>query len=255
MTTVTATTLARSALCRLAITELRLYLRDTAAVVLTVAHPIVILLALGAIPALRTPDETFGGVRFIDVYAPALLAVIIATIGLVTLPIGLVTYRERGVLRRFATTPMRPPALLGVQLGIAVGTAVASAALLVVVAHLVFAVPLPRHPLDFLLTFAAGTAAVFAIGLVVAATARKARTATGIGMGMLVFTLFLSGIYLPKFLLPDVLVRIGDYIPPATGALQDAWTGATGPPLPQLVAMAAIAVVAAAVASRLFRWE
>jgi len=34
--------------------------------------PSVVLLALGAIPALRTPAPEFGGARFVDVFAPAL---------------------------------------------------------------------------------------------------------------------------------------------------------------------------------------
>ena len=39
------------------------------------------------------------------------------------------------------------------------------------VAHLVFGIPLPAHPLGFLAAIAAGTSAVFALGLVIAAVA------------------------------------------------------------------------------------
>ncbi len=66
--------------------------------------------------------------------------------------------------------------------------------------------------------------------------------------------MFFAGVYPPKFLLSDVVLRIGEYVPPGVAALDDAWLG-TGPQPLQLVALAAIAVVATGVAVRLFRWE
>ncbi len=55
-------------------------------------------------------------------------------------------------------------------------------------------------------------------------------------------------------LLPEFLIRIGDYTPPGIQALLDAWSG-TPPQLPQLAVMALITVVAGAVAAKRFRWE
>jgi ABC-2 type transport system permease protein len=241
-------------LARLAATELRLYLREPVTVLVAVLLPAVVLLVLGAIPALRTPAPPFGGARFVDVFAPAMLAISIAMLGLQTLPTGLAAYREQGVLRRFATTPMRPPAVLAVQLVITVGMAAVSTALLVAVAHLALGVPLPQHPVGFVLAFLLGTAAVFAVGLVVAAVAPRARTATAVGSLLFVLTQFFGGVYLPKFLLPEVVVRIGRFVPPGTGAFADAWTGA-GPRWAPLGAMAVIALVASVLAARLFRWD
>lgn len=254
MTTTTLGSPARRGVARLAAVELRLFLRDPGNVLFTLLLPTAVLAALGAVPALRTPDPLFGGGRFLDVFAPALLAMSIALLGLQTLPVGLTTYRERGVLRRFATTPMRPSALLGVQLAITLAAAAVATALMVAVAHLAFDVPLPRHPLGFLLAFVLGTSAMFAIGLVVAALAPRARTATGIGTVLFVLTQFFGGVYLPKFLLPDVMVRIGEFVPPATGALQAGWTGAGPAPL-QLAAMAVIAAAAGTLAATVFRWD
>ena len=37
--------------------------------------------------------------------------------------------------------------------------------------------------------------------------------------------MFLGGVYLPRWLLPEVLVRIGDFTPPGVQALLDAWSG------------------------------
>ena len=66
--------------------------------------------------------------------------------------------------------------------------------------------------------------------------------------------MFLGGVYLPRQMLPDFLIRIGDYTPPGVQALLDAWQG-TSPQLSQLAVMALVTVVAGCAAARRFRWE
>lgn len=243
-----------TALMTLTRTEAKLFLRDPMTVLIAVLLPAAVLTGLGAVPALREPADVFGGLRFIDYFAPSLLAVSIAVLGLQTLPTGLASYREKGVLRRFSTTPMSPAAVLVVQLLITVTTAAVATVFMVGVAVLVFDVPFPRHPVGFLLAFVLGTAAVFALGLIVAAVAPRARVATGIGTVLFMLTMFFAGVYLPKYLLPDAIVRIGEFVPPGIGAFQGAWVGDGADPV-QLAAMAVIALVATAVAARFFRWE
>jgi ABC-2 type transport system permease protein len=55
-------------------------------------------------------------------------------------------------------------------------------------------------------------------------------------------------------LLPDYLIRIGDYTPPGVQALMDTWAGGNPQPV-QLAVLAVVTVVAGAAAARLFRWE
>ena len=235
----------------LARAETRLFLRDPVTVLIAVVLPTVVLAGLGAVPALREPSEMFGGFRFTDYFAPSLLAINIAVLGLQNLPTGLVAYREKGILRRLSASPMNPAAVLVVQLLINVVTAAVGTVLMVAVAVFVLDVPAPRHPVGFVLTFLLGTSAVFAIGLVIAAVTPRARLAAGIGAVAFMLTQFFAGVYLPKFLLPEVVVRIGEFVPPGVGAFQGAWTGDGPAP----VLMAVIAVAATTVAARFFRWE
>jgi ABC-2 type transport system permease protein len=245
---------ATRAVTALARAEATLFLRDPLNLLIGVLMPTAILVALGSVPALREPSENFGGLRFVDYFAPPLLAVSIAVLGLQSLPIGLVTYREKGVLRRMAATPLRPWAVLLVQLLVNLVTVVVATGLMVAVAVLGLGVPFPRHPLGFAVTFVVGTSAVFAIGLLIAALVPRAKLATGIGTIGFMVLLFFGGVYLPKFLLPDAVVRIGEFVPPGIEAFADSWTG-EGPVALQLAVLAAIAVVATGVAARLFRWE
>lgn len=238
----------------LAMAETRLFLRDPVTVLIALVLPTVVLAGLGAVPALHEPSEIFGGLRFTDYFAPSLLAINIAVLGLQNLPTGLVTYREKGILRRLSATPVNPAAVLLVQLLINVVTAAAGTVLMVAVAVYVLDVPAPRHPVEFVLTFLLGTSAVFAMGLVIAAVTPRARLAAGIGTVAFMLTQFFAGVYLPRFLLPEVVVRIGEFVPPGVAAFQGAWTGHGPAPL-QLVVMALIAVAATAVAARFFRWQ
>jgi ABC-2 type transport system permease protein len=170
------------------------------------------------------------------------------------MPQALAGYRERGVLRRLATTPVSPVALLAAQLVLNLVAMLVSAALLVAVGTLAFDVPLPLHPVGFAVTFVLGAGSLLALGLLVAAVARSARAAGGLATVVFMLTMFFGGVYLPRFLLPDFLNRIGAYTPPGVQALLDSWTGSSPQPV-QLAIMAAVALVAGTAAARLFRWE
>jgi ABC-2 type transport system permease protein len=243
-----------SAFTKIVTVETRLFLREPSVLVFAVLFPTLLLLVLGAVPALRTPDPVFGGSTFVDSYAPSLVVVTLAFLGLNRLPTVLATYRERGVLRRLSTTPVHPAALLVAQLVINLVAAVVAVLLLLVVGKLVFDVRLPAHPVGFAAAFLLGTASLFALGLLIAALAPTSRSAAGAATVLFLLIMFFGGVYLPRFLLPDVLVRIGDVTPPGVRALQDAWTGTAPQPL-HLVTMAVVALAAGAVAARTFRWE
>ncbi|SCE90761.1 ABC-2 type transport system permease protein [Micromonospora coriariae] len=234
--------------------ETRLFLRDFGSPLTTVVLPLALLLVLGLIPAMREPDPQFGDLSFIQYFAPSLLVITLAMSAVNILPTVLATYRERGVLRRLATTPASPFALLAAQLVISLATILVSAVLLIAVGRLAFDVPLPRRPLGFTLALILGTAALLALGLLVGAVARTTKSAQGLAVPLFMAVMFFGGVYVPRFILPDFLVRIGDYTPPGVQALLDAWTGMAPHPL-HLGIMAAVAVAAGAIAAKLFRWE
>ncbi|WP_431728048.1 ABC transporter permease [Verrucosispora sp. TAA-831] len=252
-----------SALYKLTVAEAKLFLREPMAVVFGVLFPTAILLGLGLVPAMRAPSEEFGGVRFVELWAPSALVLGLGIVGLQHIPAVVATYRERGILRRMSTTPVHPGTVLAAQLIVALAAAVTAATLLVVSARLVLDVPLPRHPFRFAVAFLLGFGAVLAIGMLIAAVAPTSRAATGLATVVYMVTMFAGGVFLPRFLLPDFLRRLGDYTPPGAQSLLLGWSGdavagagtAASPLLLQLGIMALFAVVAGAAAAKLFRWE
>jgi ABC-2 type transport system permease protein len=91
----------RSAARRLIRAETRLMLREPLTLTFVFAFPIVTMLIIGGSFG-TTPDRAFDGVNPAHWYVASYLTVIIAAVGLVTLPVHMASYRERGVLRRFA---------------------------------------------------------------------------------------------------------------------------------------------------------
>jgi ABC-2 type transport system permease protein len=87
-----------------------------------------------------------------------------------------------------------------------------------------------------------------------AAVVPSAAAATALGLVVFFAVMFLGGVYLPRFLLPDMVNRIGAFAPPGVEGLQDAWLG-SAIDLAPLVIMALITVVAGTIAARSFRWE
>ncbi|MFE9750690.1 ABC transporter permease [Saccharothrix saharensis] len=235
-------------------TECKLFLREPSMVVFAIFFPTILLLVLGAIPALRTPDPNFGNLRFVDAYVGTLVVIALAFLGLNKLPSTVATYREKGVLRRFSTTPVHPARLLVAQVLVNVIAGVISIVLLMVVCRVVFDIDLPHHPLGFLVTCLLGMLSLSALGLLVAAWAPNARAAGGWATVVFMLVMFFGGAYLPRFLMPEFLIRVGEYLPPGVGALQESWLGAAPDPV-QLGILALVTLAAGTVAAKSFRWE
>ena len=73
------------------------------------------LIIFGSIPAMRRPLHAGSDLTVFQSYIPVLICLSLALLPLISLPIPLVTHRQLGVLRRFATTPAPPSWLLAAR--------------------------------------------------------------------------------------------------------------------------------------------
>ena len=241
---------------RLTLMELRLFLREPLAVFFAVVFPALLVGILGSVPGFREPARALGGLRIIDLYVPIAVTFVLVMLALNVAPTALASYRERGVLRRLATTPVRPAALLAAQMAMSLLTAIFAVLVVLGVGRLAFGVALPRQPVGYALAFVLAAAAVFAIGLLLAAVAPNARSAQGLGSLLIFPVMFFAGLWVPTAVMPGVLHRISDFTPLGAGvqALQDATGGAWPQPL-HLAVMAAYVAVFGLLAARTFRWQ
>ncbi len=246
----------RRALRRLITTEARLALREPAGLVWGIGLPVLLLVIFGNIPKFSLPEAKFGGETPLDVYLPILCSMVLAMLALFSIPGPLATYREQGVLRRMATTPVSPAAVLTAQLVVNLVLAAAAIGLILGIGTTAFGLNAPRQPLGFALALVLTAVALFGLGLWVAAIARTAKAAQAIA-GACFFPLeFLAGLWVPRQVMPSGLRNISDYTPlgAAVQGLQDS-IGGSFPSTRTLLVLAAYTVAFGVAAVRMFSWE
>ena len=244
--------------------EFRLFRREPFSLAFVLAFPIMMMTLLSAVFGNDEADAldvengmlVWRGVTPANYYTGASIGVVVAALGLMTLPINLAGYRERGILRRLRASSVSAGVLVGAQLTLALVTFLAGALVMGAVAWLAYDAMLPEDVIGVLVALVVGTAAFGGIGLLLANVVRNSRSAQGIGL-LLFFALWLiSGTGPPRAVLPGGLRDIGGALPLArlVTAIQDPWFG-FGWPTTDLVILAAYAVVAGVPSLWLFRWD
>ena len=237
-------------------TEVRLFRREPGAIFWILLFPTLLLVILGSIPSFRDHQADLGGLRTIDVYVPVAVLLGMIVGGLQAMPQTLTGYRERGILRRMATTPVRPRTLLFAQMTVFGGAALASALLALAVGRLAFDVRLPKQPLGYVLALLLAVLAALALGSVVSALSRTTKIAGAIGSAVFFPSMFCAGVWLPTQSMPDLMARIVGYTPfgAAAQALNRAAAG-HWPGWSHLGVLAVWILLLTGAASRWFRWE
>ena len=245
-----------NALFKLTWNETKLFLREPVGVFFAVLFPTILVAILGSVPSFRQPSQDLGGQSVVDLYVPISIALSLALLALTALPSYLATYRERGILRRLAVTPMPSTQLLIAQMLTNLLMAIVAVALVITVGRIAFDVALPRQIVGYAAAFLLAAAALFAMGLLVAALAPSGRAAPSIGMILYFPLMFFAGLWIPRAVMPAALRHFSDFTPLGAGvqALQDAAVGRWPQPL-DIAVMVAYVIVFGVAAARLFRWE
>jgi ABC-2 type transport system permease protein len=241
---------------RLAFVETKLFLREKAAAIAVFGLPVALVIGFGLIPGFGDPQKSLSGQIGTEYIASISVAIVMAILGLTGVPMVIGQYRERGILRRLGVTPVRPLTLLLADLMVWAAAAIVSVALVIAVARLAYHVPAPSAVGWFVLSALLGIAALFALGLLVAAAAPTSRSAAGLGWLLFFPNMFFAGVYFPTEDMSPVMRQIGNFTPlgAALHAVRDSWMG-VDPRLEYLGIMAAYVVIAGALAARFFRWQ
>lgn len=238
-----------SATRRLVSTEFRLLLRDPLTLTFVFAFPIVTMLIIGGSFGTE-PDEVFP-VNPAHWYVASYFTVVIGATGLVMLPVHIASYRERGVLRRFAASGFPRWSFALAQLAVGLAAIAVSGVLLMAVAAPVYGIPSVEEPVRVALGILAGSVAFVSIGVLLGTMLPSARAAQAVGL-LLFFPSFLLGVGgPPPAVMSSALRSISDVLPLklVTDAVREPWLGighGTGP----LLAVMVLAVAATALAAR-----
>ncbi len=246
----------RAAFGKLLLNESRLALRIPRGLGAGLGLPLLLLIVFSLIPGTTQPRSDFGGYSYLTLTFPILVALTILTLSIGTLPRSLIGYRQAGILRRLSVTPVPPWWLLAAQIVINLVIAVAGLVILLVVGIAALSLDPPKDLLGFLVAYGLTLASLFAVGLCIAALVPNDAVAQGIGAILFFGLLFFGGLWIPRPLMPPVLITISDATP--IGASVDALQNAMGgsfPTLQSILVLAAYTVVLGYTAARWFRWE
>jgi ABC-2 type transport system permease protein len=246
----------RAAFGKIVRNEARLTWRRPVAQIGGIALPLLLLVVFGKVGTFQKAFASLGGLTIFDVYVPILSVFALAMLAFLGLPMPLTSYRELGVLRRLSTTPVPRSWLLAAQFLVQLCVAVAALLLMYVTADTAFGAAPPVSPAGLLISVGLSVAGFFPIGLMIAAMARTASAANIIGRLVFIPMMFFAGLWLPRPLMPAVLLDISNFTPvgAAVEAIQDS-TLQGFPPVAPLLVLAGYAVVFGYLARRFFRWE
>ena len=239
-----------TAIGRLVKAELKLMTRDPLVLTFVFAFPVVTMLIIGGAFGTR-PNPGFEGANPAHWYVASYLTVVIAAAGLVMLPVHLASYRERGVLRRFAAAGFPRWSFAIAQLAVGLATTAVACALLLAVAAPVYGVPAVHDGWRVVLALGLGAVGFVSLGVVLGTLLPSARSAQAVGL-LLFFPSFLLGAGgPPPHVMGSVVRHIAGPLPLTllTNAVRGPWLGlgsATG----SLVAVAGLAAAAFLIAAR-----
>jgi ABC-2 type transport system permease protein len=237
-----------TAVARLVRAELRLMTRDPLVLTFVFAFPITTMLIIGGSFGTE-PDAAFEGVNPAHWYVASYLTVVIAATGLVMLPVHLASYRERGVLRRFAAAGFPRWSFAVAQLVVGLLTTAVACVLLLVVAAPVYGVPAVHDGWRVAVALMAGALGFVSLGVLLGSVLPSARAAQAVGL-LLFFPSFLLGAGgPPPHVMGSALRGIADPLPLTllTDAVRVPWLGlgsATGSLATVLLLSAGVTVVA-----------
>ena len=161
--------------------EAKLFLREPFATFFTLAFPLMMLFIFGSIYG-NEPTDFFAGRGSVDVSVPRYMAMIIASVGMLSIAISLSVYRESGVLRRYQATPLRPRTILASTVLVNLAMTLLGIVLLIIAAKVVYGLRFDGNPFAVLAGFVMGALSLFSLGFVIAGLAPTARAALVVGM-------------------------------------------------------------------------
>lgn len=243
-------------LAKLTWVEMKLFMREPFTMVFTFALPVIFLFVMGGVFGNVPDPEVYRGFGPIDYYVPAYIGLVIASIGVVSLPIHLTAYRERGVLRRLRASSISIWSVMGAHIIVSFVIAILGGIILTVIALLTYDTSLPESIALLLPAFILSTLSFAALGFLLGAVLPNVRAAQGIGLILFFVMLILAGAGPPREVMTKAMQVVGDIAPLryVILSLQDPWLG-LGWNQNASIIVGGVMVGSALLSARFFRWE
>ena len=196
--------------------EIKTYFRQGDTVFFTFLFPLVML----GIFSVAFSEGSFGPpgdeISAAAYYLPGMLAAGLLLSGLQNMAIDIAVEKSDGTLKRFAGTPLPVVSYFIGKMGQVFLTGLMQAALLLLMASLVFGVALPTEPekwLTFAWVFVLGVTTSAILGIALSGLPRSGKSATAVIIPIVLILQFISGVYLTFTQLPVWLQNVASIFP------------------------------------------
>jgi ABC-2 type transport system permease protein len=168
----------------------------------------------GSTPLIQINEETLQSynLRAIDYLVPGILAMALMQLGLFAVA-PIVVDRENKVLKRLGATPLKRSTMIISTVVFNLIVAMIQAALIIIVARLVFDVPMLGNWFYLIGFIILGTLTFLAMGYMLSAFAKNQQTLMPLIMFVQFPMMFLSGIFFPLEMMPGFMRPIMDAMP------------------------------------------
>ncbi|MFZ3387030.1 MAG: ABC transporter permease [Candidatus Hydromicrobium sp.] len=244
-------------LLRLTVVEMKLYLREPMATFFTLLYAPMLLFLFGFIYG-NEPTPVFGNRGFIDIMLPAYMALIIVTVSLMSVAISTAEDREKGILKRFHSTPASPAIYLFANIFTYYIMSLMGVTLLFLVGRFIYHAQFEGNIFSILAAFTICALSFFSFGYLIASLAPTARTAQIIGMVLAFPMMFLSGAAMPLEVLGDKVTNISKYLPLTyvVRLMRGLWVGNSwAEHWWNLIIILGLLVAGAIISTLTFKWE
>ena len=151
---------------------------------------------------------------YIDYLLPGLAVWGVMSFSVIGLATTMAVYREKRILRRIQSTPLRVRTFVVAQVLASLALSVVQAGIILAVGAAVFSVPiqLSQAP-QMALLIVLGNLVFLNLGFIVGAFSKTVATASGLGNAVTLPLMFMSGVFFPMDSLPAVLRYVIEYLP------------------------------------------
>lgn len=236
--------------------EQKLFFRSPDVFIFNLCMPVATLILIGMIAGEKSAGNQ--GITYLQSAFAALTAVGICCSALMSIPIVLVDYRDKKILKHLYCSPCSPSRILTVVVICSGVMALISAVCVSVAACVFFGYRMEGNAAVFMVTWFLTMISMFSIGLMVASVCRTVKSMNAVTSILYFPMLLFSGATIPYELLPKAVQSAADLMPLGIGIrlMKAASMGAHMERYSaEFVILAVIAVVCSTIAVKTFRWE
>ena len=196
--------------------ELKMYSREKESVVFSFLFPIMLLTLFSVIFAAQFEESVSeGGMSAGQFFLPGMLSAGVLLTSFQTMALSVATERDDGSLKRLRATPMPSTAYFLGKVGLVGITSLVQAALLLLVARLVFGVDMPTEAdawAYFALVFLLGVFSGTVLGIAYSSLSTS-RSIGAVVIGPMIVLQFISGVYIAFDNVPTWLQYVASIFP------------------------------------------